>query len=144
LQILRDHKPDLLFVHFGSTDVVGHGKGWGSPEQLAALEQVDAYIGQFLEVYKTLGLFANTAVIVNADHGGQGTTHGADDVRSRTIPWMISGPGIRKNYDLTREPELEVNIYDTFATTCYLLGIPLPGKTDGKPILQAIEAGSSK
>ncbi len=57
---------------------------------------------------------------------------------------MISGPGIRLNCDLTRGPELEVNIYDTFATTCYLLGIPAPVKCDGKPIPQAIKANVQK
>jgi bisphosphoglycerate-independent phosphoglycerate mutase (AlkP superfamily) len=144
LQILRKHKPDLMFVHFGSPDVTGHGKGWGSPEQIAAIEHVDGYIGKIVDVYESLSLLGHTAVIINADHGGACTSHGADDVRSRTIPWIIAGPGIRKNFDLTREPELEVNIYDTFATSCYLLGIPLPGKTDAKPILQAIEANSQK
>ncbi len=48
------------------------------------------------------------------------------------------------NCDLTRGPELEVNIYDTFATTCYLLGIPAPVKCDGKPIPQAIKANVQK
>jgi hypothetical protein len=82
---------------------------------------------------------AHTAIILSADHGGAGRTHGADDARSRHIPWILSGPGIRKNFDLTALPELEVNTYDTFATACYLLNIPVKTKIDGKPIVEAIE-----
>jgi arylsulfatase A-like enzyme len=139
VRILTEHRPEVMFVHFASGDVAGHGKGWGTPEHLAAVANIDRGIGQILAASEKLGLLKNTAVIVSADHGGAGRTHGADDERSRRIPWILSAPGVRKNYDLTRNPELEVNTYDTFATACYLMGIPVPNKIDGKPIVEAFE-----
>src|SRR4051812_5293067 len=33
-KILREHKPNLLFVHLPGVDTIGHASGWGSPEQL--------------------------------------------------------------------------------------------------------------
>lgn len=136
--ILTKYRPDVMLVHFASSDVAGHKYGWGSPEQMAAIEHIDLSVGKILgamdpEVRK------HTAIIVTADHGGAGRTHGADDPRSRHIPWIISGPGVRKNFDLTALPELEVNTYDTFATACYLMNIAVPGRIDGKPIVEALE-----
>ena len=132
-------KPNLLFIHFPGPDSVGHAKGWGSPEQLAIIEQVDADIGMLLNALRTSGLESSTIVIISADHGGSGKQHGANDERSLHIPWIISGPGIRKNYDLTQARELTIRTTDTFVTACYILGIDLPDGTEGKPIVQAFE-----
>jgi arylsulfatase A-like enzyme len=65
--------------------------------------------------------------------------HGPNDPRSRHIPWIVVGPGVRANYDLTRAADLHVNTEDTFATACYVLGIPLPADIDGKPVLAIFE-----
>ena len=55
------------------------------------------------------------------------------------IPWIISGPGVRQNYDLTLDKDLNVRTYDTFATACYVLGLPVPPDSDGKPVLAAFK-----
>jgi hypothetical protein len=78
-------------------------------------------------------------VIVSADHGGAGRTHGPDDPRSRTIPWIIAGPGIRQNFDLTRISEVNVETTDTFATACALLNIPVTRRIQGKFVSQIME-----
>lgn len=85
------------------------------------------------------GLRKSTFVIITSDHGGQGKTHGADDARSRHIPWIASGPGVVKNFDLTQFAELEVHTEDTAVTALYLLGAPLPVYLQGKSILSAFE-----
>jgi arylsulfatase A-like enzyme len=59
-------------------------------------------------------------------------------VRSLNIPWIAYGPGIRKNFDLT-SLRTTINTTDTFATACYLLGIPLPPDIQGKPQLPIVE-----
>ena len=38
---------------------------------------------------------------------------------------MVTGPGVRKGYDLTRIADLNIETYDTFATSCAVLGIPV-------------------
>ena len=138
LQILNSHRPDVLMIHFASPDVAGHKYGWGTPEQLAAVANVDICLGQILNLDRSLGLAPQTAIIVTSDHGGAGLTHGADDERSRNIPWIICGSGIRQNYDLTRLQSLTVNTYDTFATACWLLAIPQPLGIDGKAIVEIL------
>ncbi len=133
--IIEAHQPQVMFIHFPGVDSAGHGKGWASPEQMAAIHDVDGYIGQIIATAKKAGTFDETLLIVTADHGGQGRVHGPNDPRSRHIPWIVAGPGVRANYDLTRIAELHVNTEDTFATACYVLGIPLPADIDGKPVL---------
>jgi hypothetical protein len=54
------------------------------------------------------------------------------------IPWIISGPGIRKNVDLTIYPNTNVDTVDTFATACYLLGIARSPQLDGKPVMEIL------
>ncbi len=144
IEILNAHQPDLMFVHFSEVDIVGHGKGWGTEEQLAAAGHADEHLGNVLEAYRAKGLLDSTLVIVSADHGGTAGSHGADDVNSRTIPWIIAGPGIRQNFDLTRVGDLQIRTEDTFATACDWLGIDLPKKIDGKPVKAAFLPAGKK
>ena len=75
-------------------------------------------------------------MIVSADHGGAGTTHGGADARSRHIPWIAAGPGVRRNFDLARLADLQVRTEDTFATVCAWLGLPADGDLDGRPVME--------
>lgn len=137
VEVIAQMKPDVLFVHFPATDKTGHKYGWGSHEQLAAVERVDACIGRIVTALKDAGLFESTFVVVSADHGGQGLTHGPEDARSRQIPWLATGPGVKADFDLTQITGLDVRTEDTCATACWLLGLPLPGYFDGKPVRDA-------
>lgn len=137
--VLRLHKPNVLVIHFPGADGAGHGKGWGSPEQIEAIEIIDQEIGLLLESLASQGLAESTVVILSSDHGGAGKSHGPNDPRSRHIPWILRGPGVRKGYDLTRDANLTVNTEDTFATACWFLGLRPPGKIDGKRIEQVLE-----
>ena len=133
--IVREHRPQVMFVHFAGADVNGHGAGWGSPEQLASLAEIDRHVGEVLAAYDQAGIRDGTLIIVSADHGGTGRSHGPDDPRSRYIPWIATGPGIRQNFDLTRlGTGYDVATYDTFATACDALGLPIPEGNDGHPI----------
>lgn len=138
IAMIQQHKPQLMFLHFPGADTAGHANGWASPQQFAALESIDAAIGMVLASLKAGGLDQSTVIIVSADHGGSGKTHGANDQRSLHIPWIAYGPGLRKNLDLTTFRDLNVKTEDTFATACYLLGMPLPDGVDGKPVRQIV------
>jgi predicted AlkP superfamily pyrophosphatase or phosphodiesterase len=138
-KVLAEHRPDFMFVHFPGADTAGHASGWASPEQFDAVEKIDAALGTLLAEVKSLGLTDSTAVIVSADHGGSGKTHGANDPRSLYIPWIASGTGIRKNFDLTNLRDLTINTTDTFATACFLLGLDYDPTIDGKPLYQIVE-----
>ena len=137
--MIRHHSPQVMFVHLPDVDVAGHGKGWGTPDQIEAIERADEAVGMILDALKKKGLVQSTLIILSSDHGGQGGGHGPNDPRSRHIPWIVAGPGIRKNYDLTRFGSLVINTEDTFATACTLMHIPLPEYIDGKFVKQIVE-----
>lgn len=138
-RLIRKHRPQVMFVHFPYPDGAGHAKGWGSPEQIAAIEKSDRAIGQILQTLTETGLKDSTLILVSADHGGSGRQHGKGDERSRFIPWIVSGPGVRQDYDLTQMKEVLINTEDTFATACWVMGIPLPEGIPGKPILSIFD-----
>lgn len=137
VKIITEFKPALTFIHFPDVDTVGHLKGWGSHEQLETIEQTDKQLARVLAALDTAGIRASTFILLTADHGGAGITHGADDPRSRHIPWIVNGPGVRKGFDLTQISALEVRTEDTCATACWLLGLPQQPNFDGKPVFQA-------
>ncbi len=139
LKIMSASHPDVMFVHFPESDVTAHSRGWGSREHMEVIERVDACIGQLLSKVKELGNEASTVVLVTADHGGAGFSHGPDDPRSLHIPWLVQGPGIQQGMDLASYRELTVHTEDTFATICFLLGIPVPSGVDGKPVEYVLE-----
>jgi predicted AlkP superfamily pyrophosphatase or phosphodiesterase len=137
VRILAAYKPALTFIHFPGVDAAGHSKGWGSHEQLAAIAETDTELAKIFAALDTAGIRQSTFVLLTADHGGAGRTHGADDPRSRHIPWIATGPGVKTFYDLTQLAGLEVHTEDTCATACWLLGLPLPDYFDGKPVRAA-------
>ncbi|MGB7160028.1 MAG: ectonucleotide pyrophosphatase/phosphodiesterase [Tepidisphaeraceae bacterium] len=134
-----DHRPQVMLVHFGGGDRAGHAIGWGSAKQIAAMEEIDAGVGQVIATLKETGLYDSTLIILSADHGGAARSHGKDDPRSRHIPWIAVGPGIRRNFDLTTFKDLVINTEDTFATACAFLDIKPSADIDGKPITQMME-----
>ena len=139
VQIILQHQPDVMLVHLPSVDNVGHAIGWATPQQMKAIEDADAAVGQVVQALDDAGMTDSTLLIVTSDHGGAGRTHGPDDFRSRYIPWIAVGPGIR-HVDLTTYPKLVINTEDTFATVCWMLGIPptLPD-LDGVPVKLILE-----
>ena len=143
-RLLRQHRPQVLFVHLPDTDAAGHKYGWGSSEQLAVIDLADEAVGLILAVVADLTLADSTLVIVTADHGGAGTDHEMNDPRSHFIPWIASGPGIRQNFDLTQLTRRRIGIEDTFATACAFLGIDPGDDCEGKPVLEILKAVSPK
>lgn len=142
-RMIRINQPGILMIHFRGCDYGGHFHGWGSPEQLEVLHQIDAGIGRIIATLDEQKLTDTTFLLVTADHGGAGTGHG-NEPRGNAIPWIASGPGLRKGFDLDRLGYVTVHTEDTFATICLLLGIPIHPDIDGTPIRQIIDppAGS--
>jgi arylsulfatase A-like enzyme len=138
-KILREHRPQVLFLHLANTDEAGHADGWGSPAQLAAIARDDQAVGLVFKALDEIGLADHTVVLLTADHGGAGRTHDPDDARSAHIPWIIAGPGIRKNFDLTRVQPLNIHTEDTTATLCTLLGIPFNHEMKGRFVAPIVE-----
>jgi hypothetical protein len=64
MEAVRSGLPDILFVHFHGIDDKGHTYGPGSAEESATVEEVDAAVGQIMEM-----LPEGTLVVIFADHG---------------------------------------------------------------------------
>lgn len=87
---------NLSFVHYQDPDAAGHSGGWGSRGYNATLEAIDVEIGRILSfIEQDPRLNGNTAILLTADHGGSGRSHGdmnnADDY---TIPFLAWGAGV--------------------------------------------------
>lgn len=136
---IATRRPQVLFVHLPGLDLVGHASGWGSPAQVAAAAIADRALGKVLGALVRAGLLDSTLVIVSADHGGAGTTHGGLDARNHFVPWIVAGPGVRHDFDLTRVPALQVRTEDTFATASAWLGLAIAKTVDGRAVTECFE-----
>jgi predicted AlkP superfamily pyrophosphatase or phosphodiesterase len=67
--VARQHRPDLLLVHFLCTDSLQHLHGPRSPEAYWAIEYVDGLIGRFLATLPAGELEERTDLFVVSDHG---------------------------------------------------------------------------
>lgn len=126
-------KPNLCFIHFPDPDSAGHKSGWGSPEQKEAFKVSDQALSQVVKALQTAGIADSSVIIISADHGGHGKTHGENIPDDMNIPWLAWGKGVKKGFAITQP----VTTYDSTATALWLLGLPLPAELDGKPVKQA-------
>jgi hypothetical protein len=132
IKFIREGLPHILFIHFPDTDRVGHAYGWLSPNQFQSIAFVDGLIGEVVAELDREGYLNQTLLIISSDHGGHGFSHGDDAPEDRTIPWLAVGPGVPAGVTLTRP----INTYDTAATVLYALGLPIPEKWDGQPVME--------
>lgn len=119
---------DFAFVYLGSIDIVGHIHGWMAPDYLRQIEVVDGIFGAVLD-----GLGSDATVLVTSDHGGHDTVHGLDQPEDMLIPWMIAGPGIRRDHSLTTA----VTVLDTAPTLARAMGLRRLRSWQGSPVAEA-------
>jgi len=67
--LIKAHKPNLMLLHLDAVDEAEHRNGPLGAEAAAALEHVDAEIGDILAALKEAGLASTTDVFVVSDHG---------------------------------------------------------------------------
>jgi predicted AlkP superfamily pyrophosphatase or phosphodiesterase len=120
---------DFAFVYFGHTDDAGHRHGWMSEPYVEAIGNADRCLG---EVLQSAG---DPTVFLMSDHGGHERSHGTDMPEDMTIPWIASGPGIRRGHTI----QSEVRIYDTAPSVARALGVKPSPHWDGKAVEEAFE-----
>ncbi len=69
LQILKVHKPNLMLLHFLTTDSVQHRYAPNTLAADTALSLADQRVGRVLEAIREMGMEKKTTVIVVSDHG---------------------------------------------------------------------------
>jgi len=133
---MRHDRPNLLFVHIGEPDFMGHTTGWMGGLYGWAVGQADAAVERLLdEADRTYGAGRYT-VIVTADHGGHGHTHGTNHPEDRTIPWIAWGENVQGGQELLPG----IRTMDTAATVLWLLGLRVPQDWAGRPVMAAFQA----
>jgi arylsulfatase A-like enzyme len=122
----------VLFIHFGISDGMGHSYGWLSSQQFSTLFRADESLARILAELDARGMRNETLIIISADHGGHGSTHGSTAPEDMTIPWIAAGAGIQP-----RVLTSTVHTMDTAATAAFALGLAMPPEWDGVPVYEA-------
>ncbi|MCL1126251.1 alkaline phosphatase family protein [Shewanella surugensis] len=128
--------PDLLFLHLDYVDHAGHSEGWGSLPYLNAIKQADSQIGDLLDAIDHCDDTDKVTVMVISDHGGFKETHQSwDNAVSRSIPFYITGPNIKSQYEITDT----VRIWDLSAMVATILNVTIPHSWVSQPIHSVFE-----
>jgi predicted AlkP superfamily pyrophosphatase or phosphodiesterase len=69
LDLPAGQRPRFLSLYFDQVDTAGHFYGPDAPQVLAALEAVDAALGQLLRGLRTRGLYESSDLVIVSDHG---------------------------------------------------------------------------
>ena len=122
---IKEKKPDFLFVHFDSTDGAGHSNGYGTPEHIKAINEVDKLIGDIYSSIESAGILEETLFTVIADHGGTNNekgkgSHGGWTDEEKYVTFAAAGK------DIISGEIKEMNIRDLAAIVLYGMGIDAP------------------
>jgi len=135
---LRRERPNLLFVHISEPDHAGHRWRWMSGHYGRAVQTADGAVAAVLRAADGAFGSGGYTVILTADHGGHGRSHGSADPRDVTIPWIAWGEGVRGGTVLPAG----VRTTDTAATALWLLGAARPATVTGDPVAGAFGAAA--
>ena len=102
INAMQTNPLNYAFVHYADADFAGHGNGWRSAEYAGALATVDGYLGRIFNMLDTdAALKGKTALVLTADHGGDGDNHEDNtDPLNYTIPFLVWGPGVTAGAEL--------------------------------------------
>lgn len=126
--------PNLVFIHLAEADYAGHFFGWMGGSYARAVNHVDQAVALLLDHATARFGSGQYTVIITADHGGHGRTHGTADPVDTTIPWIVWGEGVRVGSTLA-----PVHTMDTAATALWLLGVAIPDAWSGRPVMEAFD-----
>ena len=127
---LLEKKPKLALFYQGQVDSAGHKHGWGSEQFTNACVRVDENIGSIVEGIKRSGMWEDTVVMLVADHGGEGKSHGMANLNALEIPFLVSGPSVKG-----MRLKGPVMLADTAPTIVDILGYRPPECWRGRPAL---------
>lgn len=130
IKFLRETKdsPSFTFLYNVWTDHVGHNHKWMSREYIKSIEESDAQIGKVIDFLKKEKMYKDTHILFTSDHGGVGNGHGGVSPEEMIVPWVWTGPGIKKGFTI-EEPNNTVN---TASTVLHLFGVEQPACWTGE------------
>ncbi|MGN0778747.1 MAG: alkaline phosphatase family protein [Aristaeellaceae bacterium] len=123
---IQAEEPDFLFLYLGETDEAGgHDTGWMSETYMGCVRKAVGCLERLQD-----SLPEGYTLIVLADHGGHGRSHGSDMPEDMTIPVCLWGPAFTPGQILE-----DVSIKDIAPTIAALLGIPPVRGWEGRSLL---------
>lgn len=130
---LRNQDLRFVFLHLRQPDGAGHAEGWMTEPYFAAVRETDAAFARVIAALDESGRRDETLIIVTADHGGHGKTHGFPIPDDQHVPFILNGPNIAIGRILTGT----VRPMDAAATALDGLGLPTVIAKDGNVLVQA-------
>ena len=109
-------------------------------EYFAILTHMDHQIGKILDALEKSGKADNTYIIFTADHGLSVGHHGLVGKQnmydhSMRVPFMITGPGIKKGQKIDQP----IYLQDAMATSLALAGAPKPDYVEFQDLMPVIK-----
>lgn len=132
---IKKEKPLFVFSQLDDVDHVGHAAGHMTDAYLKAIGQVDSLVGVIVEATREAGIIDETVFMIVSDHGGIGNSHGGTTLEESTVPFILSGKGVKKGFVVPAE----VYMYDVAPTITYALGLDEPYAWRGKAMRCAFE-----
>ncbi len=122
---IKEEHPTFLFVQMDSVDGAGHGNGYGTPNHLKRIHEVDELVNDIHTAICEAGMAEDTLFMVIADHGGTnpGTgkgSHGGWSDEEKYVTFAATGKTV--NHTAIEE----MNIRDLAAIVLHALGIAAP------------------
>jgi hypothetical protein len=128
----------LVFVHLLAADSAGHKKGRDSPEFGAAAANLDALLGQLVELDRAVH-GARSRWLVLADHGHRPAGgHGGEEPRIRLVRACLVGPGLERAADAPSGHL--VHMIDLSRAIADSLGLAPHPDSAGRPLWAAVAA----
>ncbi|MDD3335260.1 MAG: ectonucleotide pyrophosphatase/phosphodiesterase [Eubacteriales bacterium] len=72
--IIRQFKPDVLFLHPANIDGYRHTSGLFNDRVTQGINETDQWIGELMDAVKDAGVFENTNFVLTSDHGQMNIT----------------------------------------------------------------------
>jgi choline-sulfatase len=133
---------------FETADVDWHDAMRARACYFAAVEFLDAILGELLATMERDGLLENTVVIYTSDHGELAGEHGLwwkhtwHEAATR-VPLFVETPAHRAGDATTADVTAPVSLADLFPTIAGLTGVEAPADLDGVDLSATIDAGTA-
>ena len=124
IRFIKADQLDFVFLYLGQTDECGHDSGWMGE---AYLNVVSGALDCARRVREEIP--AEYDVIITADNGGHGRSHGSEMPEDMTIPLICCGPSFEKGREMD-----SVSIKDIAPTIVKLLGAAPARVWEGTPL----------
>lgn len=128
INFIINKNPAFTFIHLDLVDKAGHAHGLKSDEYRSAVEKSDELVGKIIRTVSMELPDEEIVFIVSSDHGFTGKHHGGFSPKTKRIPWMAIGAGVKSG----KKIKSNIKIFDTAPTIARILALPVPAPWKGK------------